>query len=61
MYIRREQDHLVSWKVCCHPKKDGSLDLGNVVSKNIALARQQLCCFNLEPHLGIRLSGVSLA
>ena len=36
------RDHLVSWEVCCHPKKEGGLGLGNLVSKNIALGAKWL-------------------
>ena len=29
------RDHLVSWEVCCRPKKEGGLDIDNLVPKNI--------------------------
>ena len=35
-------DRLVSWAECCCPRKEGGLDLGNLVSKNISLAAKWL-------------------
>lgn len=39
------KDHLVSWEICCRPKKEGGLGLGNLVSKNVALAGKWLWRF----------------
>ena len=36
--------------MCCHPKKEGVLGLGNLVSKNIALVAKWLWRFSLELH-----------
>ena len=43
-------EHLVSWKVCCCPKKEGGLSLSNLVPKNIILATKWLWRFPLDPH-----------
>ena len=31
---KTNQDHLMSWEVCCCPRKEGRLGLGNLVSKH---------------------------
>ena len=42
-----KKDHLVRWKVCCKPKNEGRLGLGNLVSKNIAVVAKWLWQFPL--------------
>ena len=42
------RDHLVSWEICYKPKKEGELGLGNLVSKNKALAAKWLWHFPLQ-------------
>ena len=37
-----KEDNLVRWEICCKPKNEGGLGLGNLVSKNIALVAKWL-------------------
>ena len=42
------RDHLVSWDICCKPKKQGGLVIGNLVLKIYALVAKWLWRFPLE-------------
>lgn len=35
--------HLINWKIVSRPKKHGSLALGEVIKKNIALLGKWIC------------------